>query len=197
MKIGIISDTHNQIDLIRKALEIFKKENVGMIIHAGDVDLASALEVFAEAELPIKMAIGNMDEEPERYLEKAKVLGLDFFMNSFLAINVDINVDNDVEVNVETGAGASAGEEGRGRGARRIYVFHGKVLGKLDEVINILAQSKKYDLVVYGHTHQPKIEKIGGILILNPGSLQPLVFGMKPSVAVYDASYNNVEFFEL
>lgn len=165
MKIGIISDTHNQIDLMRKALEIFKKENVGMIIHAGDVDLASALEVFAEAELPIKMAIGNMDEEPERYLEKAKALGLDFFMNSFLAIDIE--------------------NEQR---ARRIYVFHGKVLGKLDEVINILAQSKKYDLIVYGHTHQPKVEKIGGTLILNPGSLQPLIFGIKPSVAVYDAA---------
>lgn len=165
MKIGIISDTHNQINLIKKALEIFKKENVEMIIHAGDADLASALEVFAGAELPIKMAIGNMDEEPERYLEKAKALGLDFFMNSFLAIDVE----NEHK-------------------ARRIYVFHGKVLGSLNEAIDILAQSKKYDLIVYGHTHQPKIEKICGTLILNPGSLQPLVFGMKPSVAVYDAT---------
>jgi len=36
MVIGIISDTHDHMDNIRKALKIFKEKNVKVILHAGD-----------------------------------------------------------------------------------------------------------------------------------------------------------------
>lgn len=213
MKIGIISDTHNQISLIRKALGIFKNEKVGIIIHVGDMDMASTLEEFKAMELPVKMVIGNIDEEPERFIEKAKRLNIDFFLNSFIDIDAEIDATKtDAEVNAEkinaeidateidaetnAEAGADADAE-RGHRGRRIYVFHGNVRGRLDDVINTLVKSKKYDVIIYGHTHVPKQEVTRGVLVLNPGSLEPLVVGVKPSVAIYDVDIGKARIIEI
>ena len=37
MKIGIISDSHDDVDNVNKAITIFEEEKVGAIIHAGDI----------------------------------------------------------------------------------------------------------------------------------------------------------------
>lgn len=170
MLIGVISDSHGEIEKIKKVLGIFEKMGVKMIIHAGDLDRAGHLELFKELALPIKMVIGNIDEEPERYLEKSKSLGLDFEMNTFL----NIKVDN-----------------------CRIFVFHGNVLGPLELVLDKFIDSKLYDVVVYGHTHKKRNENKNGVLLLNPGSLQPIGLGIKESVAVYDTDTNKAEIINL
>ena len=36
MKIGVLSDTHDNLVNIRKAVEIFSKNGVEAVIHAGD-----------------------------------------------------------------------------------------------------------------------------------------------------------------
>ena len=49
MKIGILSDTHNNIKNLRAALNIFHEEGVDTIIHCGDltdVQIARAMEGF-------------------------------------------------------------------------------------------------------------------------------------------------------
>jgi len=35
MKIGIISDTHDNLPQIKKAVEIFNREKVELVLHAG------------------------------------------------------------------------------------------------------------------------------------------------------------------
>ncbi len=45
MKIGIISDTHNQLDNLRAALDHLKTEGVGLMIHCGD---ATRVEMVQE-----------------------------------------------------------------------------------------------------------------------------------------------------
>lgn len=47
-----------------------------------------------------------------------------------------------------------------------------------------LAESNRYDLVFYGHTHTPWEEKIGSITLLNPGEVAGQ-FG-KASFCIYD-----------
>ncbi|MFH1187513.1 MAG: YfcE family phosphodiesterase [bacterium] len=47
-----------------------------------------------------------------------------------------------------------------------------------------LAESKKYDYVFYGHTHKPWQEKIGGTVLLNPGTVSGML--SKASFAVWD-----------
>lgn len=53
------------------------------------------------------------------------------------------------------------------------------------------AQSKKYDVVFYGHTHRPWDEKVGDCHMINPGELAGQFY--KPSFAVYDTATGNLE----
>ena len=49
MKIGILSDTHNNIKNLRAALKIFQEKDIDTIIHCGDltgVEIARAMEDF-------------------------------------------------------------------------------------------------------------------------------------------------------
>jgi uncharacterized protein len=52
------------------------------------------------------------------------------------------------------------------------------------EKANELAESNKYDVVFYGHTHKPWIEKVGNAQIVNPGTLAGLF--SKATFSVYD-----------
>ena len=37
------------------------------------------------------------------------------------------------------------------------------------EIITAIANTKKYDVIIYGHTHEPFIKKINGVWIINSG----------------------------
>ena len=54
-----------------------------------------------------------------------------------------------------------------------------------------LAQTKKYDLVFYGHTHKPWEEEIDGIKIINPGTLAGV--WNKSTFAILDINTQKVE----
>ena len=54
-----------------------------------------------------------------------------------------------------------------------------------------LAQSGKFDLVFYGHTHRPWDEKIGECHLINPGELAGQFY--KPTFAIYDTSTGKLE----
>ena len=51
MKIGLISDTHDNIQNIRKAISLFNDKNVSFVIHAGDIVSPEAVEAFAGVKL--------------------------------------------------------------------------------------------------------------------------------------------------
>ena len=53
----------------------------------------------------------------------------------------------------------------------RIGLVHGEVYPRADtQQLLYLARQLDADILVSGHSHQPKIEQIDGILLLNPGS---------------------------
>ena len=54
-----------------------------------------------------------------------------------------------------------------------------------------LANTEKYDLIFYGHSHQPWEEKIGNCQIVNPGTLAGLFY--KATFAVYDTKEDKLE----
>ena len=37
MKIGVLSDTHDHIPKIKRAVEIFNEEKVDLVLHSGDI----------------------------------------------------------------------------------------------------------------------------------------------------------------
>jgi hypothetical protein len=63
-------------------------------------------------------------------------------------------------------------------------------------IIDALAQSGFYDLVIYGHTHTPDIRTVNNTLIINPGEASGWLYG-KPIVAVADLSNMTAEIINL
>jgi len=59
------------------------------------------------------------------------------------------------------------------------------------ETAKNLAESDKYDLVFYGHTHKPWIEKINHCQLVNPGTLGGMF--QKATFAVFDTETKNLE----
>ena len=69
--IGIISDTHEQIEEVKKAVAIFKEENVEFVIHAGDIVSAGTLKYYSG--LKMKFVFGNNDGDMAKLNEIAKL----------------------------------------------------------------------------------------------------------------------------
>lgn len=51
MKIGLISDTHDNIQNIQNAISIFNNRHVSFVIHAGDITTPEAIEAFEGVKL--------------------------------------------------------------------------------------------------------------------------------------------------
>jgi len=63
MHIGLISDTHNEQQRIKKALEHFRWANITTVLHAGDISSVNTLRLFADFDM--WGAVGNMDRDPQ------------------------------------------------------------------------------------------------------------------------------------
>jgi uncharacterized protein len=73
MKIGIVSDTHNNIEIAEKAIKIFKKSNVDLVVHAGDITSSKMLRLFKD--FRCKFVLGNGDIDDEALNAEAAKLG--------------------------------------------------------------------------------------------------------------------------
>ena len=60
------------------------------------------------------------------------------------------------------------------------------------------AGARGFDIVLYGHTHRPKIEERNGVILLNPGSVAyPRQEGRKPSYIIMRLEENGDTDFEI
>ena len=71
MKIGIVSDTHNNLRNVNRIVELFNASGVERVIHTGDITQAKTLDVFAHLEMPMYGVYGNNDEGEREALEAA------------------------------------------------------------------------------------------------------------------------------
>ena len=62
-----------------------------------------------------------------------------------------------------------------------IHLSHGHEVGSPTPA-RLLARSNA-DVIVFGHTHKPLVERNGARLVVNPGAAGPRRFNLKPSVA--------------
>ncbi|RLG74120.1 MAG: metallophosphoesterase [Thermoprotei archaeon] len=86
--LGLISDTHDNLKAVDKALEIFKKYNVELILHAGDWIAPFTLKRLAQAGIKIVGVFGNNDGEKRLLLEFAKKFNVDL-KGEIAAININ------------------------------------------------------------------------------------------------------------
>ena len=61
MRIGIVSDTHNNLKNCNRIVEMFNEAGVERVIHTGDITQAKTLEIFAHLEALMWGVYGNND----------------------------------------------------------------------------------------------------------------------------------------
>lgn len=148
MKIGVISDTHGNIDAFGRALEFF--EGADLIVHAGDVlyhpprlgctegyDIPAFADRLNSLPIPVIIAQGNCD--PQVYEELLKV--------PVQAPYAHVVFER-----------------------MRIVVNHGHLLSR-DQMVDMAARYQAHYFIC-GHTHVPVLERLGdrGVVLMNPGS---------------------------
>jgi putative phosphoesterase len=75
MLIGLISDTHDHVPHIKKAVTLFKDRNVDLVIHSGDFCSPFTVPLFEG--LPMKAIFGNNDGDKYLLMNKCAEIGAD------------------------------------------------------------------------------------------------------------------------
>ncbi len=79
MKIGVVSDTHNNIRNCGRIVELFNEVGVERVIHTGDITQAKTLEVFSRLASPLWGVFGNNDVgEKEPLMNAVAQFGFEF-----------------------------------------------------------------------------------------------------------------------
>lgn len=146
MKIGVISDTHGNVEALKKALRHF--DNADLIIHAGDVlyhpprlgctdgyDIPAFADLLNSVDCPVVIARGNCDPEVCGEL-------------------LDVPVQSPYAVTEVGGVW--------------IVVNHGHLLDRKEMVR--MGRRFRADYFISGHTHIPVLENEDGLVLMNPGS---------------------------
>lgn len=61
--IGVMSDSHDNVTMIRRAVSLFKDNGCGLVIHGGDIIAPFAARELEALGCPIKAVFGNCDGE--------------------------------------------------------------------------------------------------------------------------------------
>ncbi|HTU25156.1 MAG TPA: YfcE family phosphodiesterase [Pirellulales bacterium] len=72
LRIGVVSDTHGQVDFTRAAVAMLESCGVKQVIHCGDIDSVEVVSQFAA--WPTHFVFGNCDDNREE-LRQAMVAG--------------------------------------------------------------------------------------------------------------------------
>ncbi len=141
MKIGIISDTHGQVDLALAAAREFIFRAVDAVIHCGDIGsdmvLTEMASLFNALDIPVYAVLGNCDIQQ----------GLEFFAEVD-GVNLMGRVAHLTLAN------------------RKIAVLHSDDEAHFEAIV----QSNTYDYVFYGHSHTRRNDQIEKTRIVNPGA---------------------------
>ncbi len=65
MRIGIVSDTHNQLRNVERIVELFNQAGVERVIHTGDITQAKVVALLGRLRMPVLGVYGNNDLERE------------------------------------------------------------------------------------------------------------------------------------
>jgi putative phosphoesterase len=143
----------------------------------------------------IKDAIDRLNSEPIELALHAGDYSAPFVTDYYRALKVHmIGVfgNNDAEKEKLRDRFAEAGHEINSRfaevqaGKLRIALTHGDE----DKLLQSLIKRGGYDVLVYGHTHQPKLVEEGRTLVINPGEICGYLTG-KSTFAVLNTSKKN------
>lgn len=155
-RIGFISDTHGRTDRARRAIDLLLARGAEQIVHLGDVGSESVLDLLVG--VPSLVVFGNCDDARSltRY---AQILGIEVAHPSAI---IEVKVDELVSHRDLPPAGQFG---------LRIGVTHGHLESEVERLLDL-----RVDILLHGHTHEIRDERIEGVRILNPGALHRAKF---------------------
>ncbi len=163
MKVGILSDSHDNLTNLRKAVEALNDAGVTHALHAGDFIAPFVANELEKLRCPLLGVFGNNDGER---------LGLQARLKAFGA-----------QVKVQPAFVKLSG--------KNFVIVHEH------ELVDALAKSEQFDVVVYGHTHAVDIRRLeNGCLIVNPGEVGGWLTG-KATLVVLDTETMETNLVEL
>ena len=160
MKLGVMADSHDNVPMVRRAVEVFRSRGVELVIHAGDFVAPFAVAPLADLGCRVVAVFGNNDGERVVLAKKFEAIG-----------EVHPNL---AEIEI---------------GGRRIATMH------YPELAEPIAASGRYDLVIYGHTHELDVRQ-GETVTLNPGEVGGWLTG-RSTVAIVCLDSMEVEIVDL
>ncbi len=75
MRIGLISDTHDNLPLVERAVECFNDARVSRVFHAGDYVAPFVARPLSKLAMPMTGVFGNNDGEKNGWYRAIKGLG--------------------------------------------------------------------------------------------------------------------------
>jgi putative phosphoesterase len=150
MKLGIISDTHDNTGPVEEALERLKSRGVELVLHCGDIESPDTVRLFAA--LPTHFVFGNCDGEWQPP-DAARRPGRDYsrLRTAIAAVGA--------EVQEPFGNLELAG--------KRLAWVHGDDT----TLLRSLENSNHFDYLFHGHTHVAREHVVGRTRVINPGAL--------------------------
>lgn len=155
MLLGIMADTHDNLAMTGKAVELFNDRKVDYMIHAGDFTSPFTVKLFSELKCRYAGVFGNNDGDKLLLQERSE--------GSIKNQPLMLTLDN-----------------------KKIVVVHEH------QAVNALADSGHFDVVIYGHTHEPLVKRVNTSLLINPGEVCGWLYG-KPTAALLDLNRMEAE----
>ncbi len=167
-QIGLISDVHASPIPLQQALELFARENVDKIICAGDIagyfdSLESTIELLIQSNC--KTIMGNHDQT---YLDSRAAGGnhksRDFLQALPLTLELRIEEKRILVVHAQPPSGQ--------HGGIKLLRQNGDIDPQFKHHWSTRLEGLDQDILIVGHTHQVFAERLGEVLVINPGSSQ-------------------------
>lgn len=142
MKIGVLSDSHDHLPNVQKAVDLLLAEKVEKIVHCGDLVAPFVARVVGKLKenknIECVAIFGNNDGER---------VGIKKIFGEIFSIKGEFYECEWAGI--------------------KIAVYHGTDNALLNNIID----SNHYQLVLCGHTHQIRIEECHSVLVVNPGEV--------------------------
>ena len=75
MKLGVMADSHDNVPMVRRAVELFNRRGVDLVIHAGDFVAPFAVAPLADLDCRVLAVFGNNDGERVVLAKKFQAIG--------------------------------------------------------------------------------------------------------------------------
>ena len=164
-----MSDSHDNTSKVSLAVEFFNNVGADVVFHLGDIISPFTLKILGGLEAEVYVLYGNNDGDKVLLSKTAREIG--------------VNI-SDQPLVLELGG-------------LKVIAIHGWGSREYTKgIVEAFASSGKYDIVLYGHTHEVEVRRLDKVLVVNPGEVHGYLSG-RSTIALIDTKKMSTEVVEL